>query len=245
MKIVAVIPARLESSRFPRKALVDIHGLPMVVHVYKRCMLASRIDFVAVATDSEEIAKAVELSGGNVIMTASSHQTGTDRIAEAAESLDADIIVDVQGDEALVNPQYIDKVVEPLIANPSIDMAILINRFQKKNSPSDIKVVINELNEVMYMSRSDIPSDSRSEGTQQYKAYHIVPYRKDFLLRYASWDPGRLERIEFNEFLRGLEKGYPITAVEVESSAVSVDTEDDLAYVREKMLTDIFFKKYS
>jgi len=217
----------------------------MVVHVLRRCMLATRLDFVAVATDSDEIADVVKSHGGNVIMTSASHQTGTDRIAEAARTIDADVIVNVQGDEALVNPHYIDKVIEPLATNPDVDMAILVNRFKQKDSPSDIKVVVNELGEVMYMSRADIPSTARAEVNEFLKAYHIVPFRKAFLLEYSSWPPGTLERIEFNEFLRGLEKVRPITAVEVENDAVSVDTEDDLVYVREKMPTDIFFKKYS
>jgi len=104
----------------------------MVVHVLKRCMLATRLDFVAVATDSDEIADVVKSHGGNVIMTSASHQTGTDRLAEAARTIDADVIVNVQGDEALVNPHYIDKVIEPLAINPDVDMAILVNRFKQK-----------------------------------------------------------------------------------------------------------------
>ena len=244
MKNIALIPSRLESSRLPRKALLDIAGLPMVVHVLKRCMLATRLDFVAVATDSDEIADVVKSHGGNVIMTSASHQTGTDRLAEAARTIDADVIVNVQGDEALVNPHYIDKVIEPLAINPDVDMAILVNRFKQKNSTSDIKVVVNELGEVMYMSRADIPSTARAEVNEFLKAYHIVPFRKTFLLEYASWPPGNLELIEYNEFLRGLEKGRRIAAVEVESDAVSVDTWDDLTYVRGKMQVDPFFLEY-
>jgi len=207
-------------------------------------MLASRLDFVAVATDSDKIADVVKSYGGNVIMTSSSHQTGTDRLAEAAKTINAEVIVNVQGDEALVNPQYIDKVIEPLTSKPDVDMAILVNKFKRKSSPSDIKVVVNELGEVMYMSRADIPSTARVEVNHFLKAYHIVPYRKAFLLEYASWPPGKLEKIEYNEFLRGLEKGHRITAVEVESDAVSVDTQDDLEYVRGKMLADQFFAEY-
>ena len=207
-------------------------------------MLASRLDFVAVATDSDKIADVVKSYGGNVIMTSSSHQTGTDRLAEAAKTINAEVIVNVQGDEALVNPQYIDKVIEPLTSKPDVDMAILVNKFKRKSSPSDIKVVVNELGEVMYMSRADIPSTARVEVNHFLKAYHIVPYRNAFLLEYASWPTGKLEKIEYNEFLRGLEKGHRITAVEVESDAVSVDTQDDLEYVRGKMLADQFFAEY-
>ena len=237
-KAVAIIPARLESSRLPNKALADILGLPMIVHVFKRCSLAKSLDAVYVATDNNKIRKVVEQYGGEVIMTSAEHQTGTDRIAEAAQDIDADIVVNVQGDEALVNPEYIDKAVDSLVNSSGADVAILVNPFNKRNSPSDIKAVLNEHDEIMYLSRADIPSDARVNNPQMLKAYHIVPLRKDFLLKYAKWEKTELEQIEFNEYLRILEKGYKIQAVRVESDAVSVDTEQDLEFVRGKMKTD-------
>lgn len=243
-KIVAILPARLESSRLPRKALADICGLPMIVHVYKRCLLANSLDDVYVATDNAEIKMSVESHGGKVIMTSSSHQTGTDRIAEAVKNIDAEIVVNVQGDEALVNPDYIDKVVNALRDNPDINVGILVNPYSKRNSPSDIKAVLNDMNDVMYFSRADIPSNARVDNPPMLKAYHIVPFRKAFLLKYAQWDKGHLEQIEFNEYLRILERGYKIRAVHVDSDAVSVDTADDLEYVRNKMLSDQWFHKY-
>ena len=235
---VAIIPARLESSRLPNKALADILGLPMIVHVFKRCSLAKSLDAVYVATDNNKIRKVVEQYGGEVIMTSAEHQTGTDRIAEAAQDIDADIVVNVQGDEALVNPEYIDKAVDSLVNSSGADVAILVNPFNKRNSPSDIKAVLNEHDEIMYLSRTDIPSDARVNNPQMLKVYHIVPFRKDFLLQYAKWEKTELEQIEFNEYLRILEKGYKIQAVRVESDAVSVDTEQDLEFVRGKMKTD-------
>ncbi len=243
-KIVAMLPARLQSSRLPRKALVDICGLPMIIHVYRRCLLAKTLDAVYVATDSEEIRAVVESYGGRVLMTASFHETGTDRIAEAASGLDVDIVVNVQGDEALVNPTYVDAVVTAVRDDPSVNVGILVNPYSKRNSPSDIKVVLNEQNDVMYLSRNDIPSDARTPEAPMLKAYHILPFRRDFLLKYAAWDKGNLERIEFNEYLRILEKGHTIRAVHVESGAVSVDTPEDLEYVRSKMLNDPFFPLY-
>jgi len=243
-KTVSIIPARLESSRLPNKALADICGLPMIVHVYKRCLLAKKLDEVYVATDNDEIRKAVESHGGKVIMTSNKHQTGTDRIAEAAEQVDEEIIVNVQGDEALVNPEYIDKVVTVLHENKDINVAILVNPFNKKNSPSDIKVVIDENSDVMYFSRADIPSNARVDNPPMLKAYHIIPFRKSFLMAYAKWGHGALEQIEYNEYLRILERGYSIRAVHVESDAVSVDTAKDLKYVKGLMVKDSFFEKY-
>ena len=243
-KAIAILPARLESSRLPRKALKDICGLPMIVHVFKRCLLSKKLDEVYVATDSFEIKEVVEKYGGKVIMTSSKHETGTDRIAEAALKLDAEIIVNIQGDEALVNPKYIDRVTNELIENPDINVGILVNSFSKKDSPSDIKVVLNKNNDVMYLSRSDIPSGSRQNNPPMLKAYHIVPFRKKFLLEYAQMDRGSLEKIESNEYVRILENGERIRAVYVESDAVSVDTTEDLQSVRELMPHDLWFQQY-
>ena len=243
-KVVAIIPSRLESTRLPKKALSNILGIPMIVHVYQRCLFAKKLDEVYVATDSIEIKEVVESFGGKVIMTSSEHQTGTDRIAEASQSIVADIIVNVQGDEALVNPQDIDKVVSILKVSPKINVAILVTPFNKKNSPSDIKVVLNENNDVMYLSRADIPSDARKGNSGLLKAYHIVPFRKDFLIEFSKWEKSRLEKIEFNEYLRILEKGHTIKAVHVESDTLSVDTEEDLNYVIDKMKSDELMPEY-
>jgi 3-deoxy-manno-octulosonate cytidylyltransferase (CMP-KDO synthetase) len=243
-RAVAIIPVRLESSRLPNKAIADICGLPMIVHVYKRCLLAKSLDKVFVATDNKVIKKIVEMHGGSVILTSSNHQTGTDRIAEAAANIDAEVIVNVQGDEALVNPNYIDKLVNLTCEDSSIKFGMLVNNFSKKNSPSDIKVVLNKYNNVMYLSRTDIPSHHRSINQSMLKAYHIVSFSKEYLLRFSKWDKGLLEQIEYNEYLRILENGYDIHAVNVESDAVSVDTIEDLNYVRIKMLKDPFYELY-
>lgn len=243
-RVVGLIPARLPSSRLPRKALADICGLPMIEHVYRRCLMASALDEVYVATDSPEIRRAVEAGGGRVIMTRGDHETGTDRIAEAALGLDCDIAVNIQGDEALVRPEHIDAVVKGLQADPRADAVLLVNSFRTYDSPSDIKVVLDEANRVMYLSRSDIPSGARTPRPDMLKAYHIVSFRKSFLIEYASWEKGRLERIEYNEYLRILEHGRTILAVKVDSSAVSVDTPEDLEFVRARMPTDPYFARY-
>jgi 3-deoxy-manno-octulosonate cytidylyltransferase (CMP-KDO synthetase) len=171
-------------------------------------------------------------------MTSSYHKNGTERIAEAAKNIDADIVVNVQGDEALVNPTHIDVAVNALIKDQNVNVAILVNQFSKRNSPSDIKTVLDEENNVMYLSRSDIPSDTRTKNPPMLKAYHILPFRKEFLLKYASWEKGYLEQIEYHEHLRILEKGYNIRAVRVDSHAISVDTKQDLITVRKLMKTD-------
>ena len=243
-RVVAIIPSRLESSRLPRKALVDICGLPMIVHVFKRCLYTSSLDDVYVATDSDEIRNIVEKFGGKAIMTSPNHENGTERIAEAAKKIEADIIVNVQGDEALVIPSHIDSVVKALINDKTVNVAILVNEFSKENSPADIKVVLDANNNVLYLSRSDIPSNSRSSDFSFLKAYHIVPFRKFFLLEYSKWDKGYLEQVEFNEYLRILEKGFKIKGVKVDSNAISVDTISDLTEVQKLMEKDELFTMY-
>jgi 3-deoxy-manno-octulosonate cytidylyltransferase (CMP-KDO synthetase) len=244
MRTVGLIPSRLESSRLSQKSLVDISGLPMVVHVYQRCLLASTLDDVFVATDSVEIAETVRSYGGKTIMTGTEHETGTDRIAEAAQKIDCDIVVNIQGDEALVDPKHIDLVVNALHEDSDVNIAILVTPCLHYNDSDHIKIVLNENMEVMYFSRSDIPSSTRTPAAPMLKGYHIVPFRKDFLLKYASWEKGNLETIEYCEYMRVLEKGYQIKAVFVESDAISVDNEESLSYVRGEMPSDLFFQSY-
>lgn len=244
-KVIGIIPVRLESKRLPKKALKSICGLPMIIHVLKRCEMAELLDNVYVATDNMEIKSIVEDYNGNVLMTKKSHLTGTDRIAEASDLIDTDIVVNIQGDEALVQPNHIDKVTQILIDDDSVNVGLLVNPFLKKQSQSDIKVVLNKFNEVLYLSRNDIPNVVNNNNIKMLKAYHIVPFKKSFLKRFTRLKRGPLEIIERNEYLRILENGYSIKTVEVESSAISVDTPSDLEFVRKKMILDPLFKKYS
>jgi len=243
MKVVGMIPVRLESSRLQEKALCDILGLPMIIHTLKRTQLSKSLDEVYVVTDNEVIKKLVESHQGRVIMTSTAHQTGSDRLAEASAFVDADIIVNIQGDEALVDPKHIDAGVEGLI-NSTANVSILLTRFKKKQSYGDIKAVVNLRNEIMYFSRNDIPSDSRMSSNSLLKAYHVVSFKKDFLIQYANLDQTPLEEIEFNEYLRILENGYTIQGVLVDSDAISVDTEEDLKIVRDRMKSNQILKEY-
>jgi len=243
IKVVGMIPVRLESSRLAEKALKDICGLPMIIHTLKRTQMAKKLDEVYVVTDNEIIKSLVESHGGRVIMTSTKHQTGTDRLAEAALSIDADYIVNIQGDEALVEPDHIDAGIAGLISSDA-EVSILVTPFSKKNSPGDIKAVVNLKDEIMYISRNDIPSDARVEVKQMLKAYHVVSFKKDFLLAYSKMDRTPLETIEYNEYLRILEHGYKIQAIRVDSAAISVDTQEDLDYVRSLMEHDPLYRLY-
>lgn len=216
----------------------------MVVHVYKRIRMARLVDDVYVVTDSPEIKEVVEAHGGAVLMTGSHHETGTDRIAEAVANLPHDLVVNVQGDEALVRPEHVDAGIMRMREDPSANVTILVTPFRKYNNPSDIKVVLNDRGDVMYLSRSDIPSSARTPNPEMLKAYHVLTFRRDFLLAYSTWPRGRLEMIEYNEYLRILERGERISAVYVESDAISVDTPKDLEWVRLRMAHDPLLPLY-
>jgi 3-deoxy-manno-octulosonate cytidylyltransferase (CMP-KDO synthetase) len=238
MKAIGMIPARLESSRLPEKAMVDILGLPMVVHTCKRTQMARTLDEVYLATDSDVIREAAEANGIKVIMTGSHHPTGSDRLAEAVTQVDADIVVNVQGDEPLVEPDHIDLIVQALRDDSRAQVSLGVTKYGKKDSPSDIKAVLDLESFVMYCSRNDLPSDVRTPVEKMLKMCFIVAFRTPFLMQYAAWEPTPLEQIEYNEYLRILEHGEKIKAVHLEGAKISVDTPDDLEVIRELMAKD-------
>jgi len=243
MKVIGMIPVRMESTRLPEKAMRKICGLPMIVHTLLRSQFARTLEDVYVVTDSVKISNLVQSYGGKVLMTGSHHQTGSDRLAEAAMKIDADVIVNIQGDEALVDPLHIDLCAEGLL-NSDHKVAILLTPYNKNDRPSDIKAVVNKKNEIMYLSRADIPSASRTKSPKMLKAYHVVSFEKLYLIEYSKLEKTELENIEFNEYLRVLEHGHKIQGVMVQSDAVSVDTKDDLDFVTSEMLNDSLFQRY-
>ena len=238
MKAIGMIPARLESSRLPEKAMVDILGLPMVVHTCKRTQMARTLDEVYLATDSDVIREAAEANGIKVIMTGSHHPTGSDRLAEAVAHVDADIVVNVQGDEPLVEPDHIDLIVQALRDDSRAQVSLGVTEYDRKESPSDIKAVLDLEGFVMYCSRNDLPSDVRTPVRKLLKMCFIVAFRKPFLLQYAAWEPTPLEQIEYNEYLRILEHGEKIKAVRLEAAKISVDTAEELEIIRDLMGKD-------
>jgi 3-deoxy-manno-octulosonate cytidylyltransferase (CMP-KDO synthetase) len=243
-KVIGLIPARLQSTRLPEKALADICGIPMVVHTYLRSCYAGLLDDVYVVTDSPRIRDEVLAYGGKVILSRREHNCGTNRIAEAAEGLDCDIIVNIQGDEPLVKPEHIDAIVKPLLMDPSIQVSVGVTPYKKKNSISDIKAVLDIEGNILYCSRNDIPSDARSPVDTLMKMCFIVPCRRDFLLQYAKWEQSPLEKVEYIEHLRILEHGIKMRAVHLEHAHISVDTPEELVEVRSLMEHDALFKKY-
>jgi len=242
-KVIGVIPSRFSSTRLPGKPLKDIQGISMIVHVLKRALKSKMLDEVYVATDDKKIFDEVEKYGGKAIMTDLSHNNGSERMYEVSQKVFGDVFVVINGDEALLKPEHIDAGVKGLLSSDA-PVSLLYNDFSKKNSPSDFKVVLTQKEKVMYISRNDIPSDARMEVPNMFKAYHIMSYTKEFLDIYNTIEQTPLDRIESHELLRVLENGYEIQAIKVDSTAISVDTKDDLEYVREQMKTDALFQEY-
>jgi len=233
MKIIAVIPARYDSTRFPGKPLIQIKGKPMIQHVYERVSKAKLIDKIIVATDDEKIFDAVVNFGGDVVMTSKKHQSGTDRICEVIKKVKGDIVVNVQGDEPGIEPSHIDKAVAPLLKNRKINISTLAVRIDDKkflSDPNKVKVVFDKNNFAMYFSRSCIPYDSKADVKQNdfYKHIGLYVYRRNFLLNLKKLKPSKLEQIEKLEQLRFLENGEKIKVVLVNKESISIDTPSDL-----------------
>jgi 3-deoxy-manno-octulosonate cytidylyltransferase (CMP-KDO synthetase) len=235
--VVAIIPARYQSSRFPGKALADLGGRPMIEHVCRRAAMASRVDAVIVATDDARIADAVRAFGGQAWTTRADHATGTDRLAEVAAALPCDIVVNVQGDEPLVAPEAIDALVAPLQDDPSLEMATLARRMDADDDPAVphvVKVVRDRRGDALYFSRCPIPfvRDGRRDEVATFAHLGLYAYRRATLLRLAALPPTALEQAESLEQLRALEHGIRIRVVETGYASIGVDTPDDLERAR-------------
>lgn len=234
MKIICVIPARYASTRLPGKPLADIAGKPMIVRVYERALKAKIPSEVIVAVDDERVFKAVEAAGGKVVMTKKDHPTGTDRLAEVAQKFpDVDVIINIQGDEPLIDPSVIDELAKQFIEKPELNMATVKTPMQEdeKNEPSNVKVITDKDGYALYFSRSLMPYPRNDVGVQVYKHIGIYGYKRDFLLQYATMQPTPLEQTESLEQLRALENGYKIKVIATNKHFVGVDTKEDLARV--------------
>lgn len=238
MKVAAVIPARWASTRLDGKPLASIGGRPMVQWVYDRAKAAGLIEHVVVATDDERIEDAVRRFNGNVVMTSPMHRSGTDRVAEAAQSIGADIIVNLQGDEPMIEPQAIEAAIRPLLESPDIELCTLKTRIvdeEEYRNPNVVKVVTDRDGFALYFSRSPIPhmrGSFKGSGVNPYKHIGLYVYRRDFLFRFAALEPTALEDAEGLEQLRALEHGCRIKVVETSYNPVSVDTPEDLERAR-------------
>lgn len=241
MSAVGIIPARYASSRFPGKPLAQIAGLPMLQRVYEGARRAKRLRDVLVATDDPRIALACRGFGATALLTSPDHPTGTDRLAEASRGLDDDVVVNIQGDEPLIEGFVIDAVVAALEETPEAPMATLVHRAEAADlaDPNRVKVVLDRRGFALYFSRAAIPHRREGAGTEAPLWQHVglYAYRREFLARYVALAPTPLEQSEALEQLRALEHGHPIRVAVVEGwRSVPVDVPADVAKVEEILL---------
>jgi 3-deoxy-manno-octulosonate cytidylyltransferase (CMP-KDO synthetase) len=253
-RVIGIIPARMGSTRFPGKPLAPIAGVPMVGHVYLRSKMCERLEQVYVATPDSEIVRYIESIGGEVVLTAPTHERASDRTEEAAAILEQsaakapEIVVMIQGDEPLITPELIDRAIAPLLADPEINVANLmapIRTREEHQDPNEIKVVVNRDSFALYFSRSPIPSLWRSaEGADPQKQVCVIPFRTQFLHTFAALEPTPLEKAESIDMLRVLEHGMRVKMVPIDSKVYSVDTEQDRQHVESLMLHDPYWGLY-
>ena len=236
-RVVGIIPARFHSTRLPGKPLALIAGLPMIQHVYRRAQETRHLDAVVVATDDQRIATAVDAFGGTAVMTASDHATGTDRLAEVARALSCEIVVNVQGDEPLIEPSSIDAVVRLLLDRPEDVMSTVRRRIDDASdlsNPSVVKVVTDAQGYALYFTRSAVPYVRPDQPAPVFwRHLGLYGYRRSFLLKIAALPSSPLERAEGLEQLRALEHGHRISTAETTAESIGVDTQTDLERVRQ------------
>lgn len=237
INVVGMIPARYASTRLSGKVLKPILGKSMIQRVYERSSQADVLDQVIVATDDERIVREVEGFGGRAIMTSPDHASGTDRLAEAVQSVDADVVVNIQGDQPFIDPVMIEEATGPLLDDPSLEICTLMHPIHKPQDLQDtgvVKTVVDRQGYALYFSRSLIPYPEKEIPHSVYEHVGLYVYRRDFLIKLAQLEPTLLEQVESLEQLRVLEHGYRIRVVvtqcaDNEFSGFSVDTAEDLA----------------
>ena len=239
MKKIIIIPARLNSSRLPKKVLLDLKGKTVIQRVYEQCLKVKNVDGVYIATDSIEIKEVCETFTDKVIITKSTHQSGTDRIGEAVSAIDCDIVINVQGDEPFIEPSLIEALVNSF-SNSDISMSSAmskINNVKDLQNTNVVKVVTDLHNNALFFSRSLIPfprdvkeisiAKEVIEKGQFFRHIGIYGYRKDFLLKFVNMEQSYLEKVEKLEQLRALENGFKIKMIEANSSLIGIDTRED------------------
>jgi 3-deoxy-manno-octulosonate cytidylyltransferase (CMP-KDO synthetase) len=254
MNIIAVIPARMGSSRFPGKPMADILGMPMIGHCYKRAEMSESIDLVYVATCDKEIYDYIKSIGGNVVMTSDLHERACDRAAEAMikiekiHNLTTDILLMMQGDEPMVTPRIIEAALNPLINNENINISNLykeINSIYEFEDPNEVKVIIDKKGYAIYFSREPIPSRKKGVlNVPMYKQICTIPFRRDYLLEFNNMKQTDLEIIESIDMNRIIENGGKIKMEYSYDESISVDTKNDLDRVIKEMENDLLIKSY-
>jgi len=254
MRVVAVIPARMASSRFPDKPMALIHGMPMIGHCYCRVRLCDALSDTYVATCDTEIFDYIESIGGKAVMTADTHERASDRAAEAMVKIEeatgepTDILVMVQGDEPMDTPEMISEALSPMLQDDSVQVVNLmgcVRNLAEFEDPNTVKVVVGPDDNAIYFSREPIPSRKKWTGdVSMHKQICIIPFRRDYLLQFNSTPETPLECIESVDMLRVIESGGQVRMVMTEHQSIGVDTPDHLKHVEQLMVDDTLMKEY-
>jgi 3-deoxy-manno-octulosonate cytidylyltransferase (CMP-KDO synthetase) len=244
--IIGILPARWGSTRFPGKPLHLIAGKPLIQHVWERCKLATKLSEIIIATDDHRIAEAVASFGGKAVMTSPDHPTGTDRLAEAIQQIpQATHILNIQGDEPLIDPELIDDLATALCNDPTLDMVTAANPLDPKDpvvaDPNVVKVVLKLNGNALYFSRSPLPFFRNAvENLQVLRHKGIYGYRRDFLETFVTWPPSPLEQAESLEQLRALENGANIKVLLTTDTSPGVDTPEQALEIERILATENF-----
>jgi 3-deoxy-manno-octulosonate cytidylyltransferase (CMP-KDO synthetase) len=255
MRVIGIIPARMASSRFPGKPLAKIKGIPMIGHVYYRSRMSQSLKEVYIATCDDSIREYAESIKAPCVMTADTHQRASDRAAEAtlkieqAQGEKVDIVMMIQGDEPLLNPDSLDQAVSPLLADSKLNIVNLmapITSAEEFENPNVVKVIVDLNGNALYLSREPIPSRKKTkEPISMFKQLGLIAFRRDYLLKFYSLLSTPLEKIESIDMLRVLEHGDPLKMVMTHYESIGVDTPEDLIEAENKMAKDPLISKYS
>ena len=247
MKVLGLIPTRIGSTRLPAKPLLEINGIPLVIHTYKRAKLSKKIDDLIICCDDEKILKIAKKFKAKCVLTSKHHNNGTERITEALlkQKKSYDLVVDIQGDEPLISPDHIDKVINFHKKNLSADIILPTLKIKLADNQNLIKVVTDNKKNVLYLSRAKIPLEFKKKNSFFKKHLSIISFKKDALIKYSSSKKSNLEKIEDIELLRALEIGLKIKTLDLVGDSFSVDVIEDFIKAKEKFKTDKILKKYS
>jgi 3-deoxy-manno-octulosonate cytidylyltransferase (CMP-KDO synthetase) len=247
MKVLGLIPTRIGSTRLPSKPLLEINGIPLVIHTYKRAQLSKKIDDLIICCDDEKILKIAKKFKAKCILTSKHHNNGTERITEALikQKSSYDLIVDIQGDEPLISPDHIDKVINFHKKNSTADIILPTLKIKLADNQNLIKVVTDNKKNVLYLSRAKIPLEFKKKNSFFKKHLSIISFKKNALIKYSSSKKSNLEKIEDIELLRALEIGLKIKTIDLVGDSFSVDVFEDFLKAKEKFKTDKILKKYS
>jgi len=244
MKIVALLPARLHSTRIKTKCLKKINGIPIIIHTLARVKLAKGIDDIFVCTDSNKIKKLIEKFGGKALISTKKHKNGTERISEFAKKIKANLFIDVHSDEALLNPKNVERLIEFHKKNKSFDIVVPHKISKSSGGKNIVKLLINKFNEVIYFTRSSCPFGFRKKTQNYFHHLDIISFKPSALTHFSKLEIGSLERLEGIELLRALENKMKVGSFPIKTNSFSINTPEDFIKAKKIMKKDKIFQKY-